>query len=264
MGEVIEVGEGLKEEWVGRRVATYRRGYHAQYIVGSPDDSPVIPPEVPDDQATFFALAAIAMNGVRKGRVRWGEAVVVYGLGIVGQLALRFCHFAGAELVVGIDIAEPRIAYLPDSPRIRGINPADCDPRKYMQELNRGRLADVVFEVTGNPDIIPEEFHVLRRQGRFVVLSSPRDNTTFDFHDLCNWPSFQIIGAHASSHPPVSTPQNPWTKERHAQLFFGLIADGELDIESLISHRESYEKAPELYNMLLEDRSRAMGVVLEW
>ncbi|MBI4530470.1 MAG: hypothetical protein HY709_03010 [Candidatus Latescibacteria bacterium] len=51
---------------------------------------------------------------------------------------------------------------------------------------------------------------------------------------------------------------------RHAELFFDLIADGELLIEPLISHRERYAEAPRLYEMLLQDRSQAMGVILEW
>jgi threonine dehydrogenase-like Zn-dependent dehydrogenase len=264
VGEIVEVADGLGEEWVGQRVATYQGGHHAQYIVGSPESSSVVPSGVPDDQATFFALARTAMNGLRQGRVTWGESVVVYGLGVLGQLAVRFCQFAGAALVLGIDIAEPRTAYLPDSPRVVGINPNDDNPEERIRGLNQDQLADVVFEVTGNPDVIPKELNVLRRQGRFVMLSSPRDNTVFDFHDLCNWPSFQIIGAHTSSHPPTSTPNNPWTKECHTQLFFDLIVKGEIDVGALISHRERYTAAPKLYNMLLEERSQAMGVVLNW
>mgnify|MGYP005651474395 CR=1 FL=1 len=51
---------------------------------------------------------------------------------------------------------------------------------------------------------------------------------------------------------------------RHAEFFFDLVADGELSIEPLISHREHYTEAARLYQMLLKDRSQAMGVVLEW
>lgn len=126
-------------------------------------------------------------------------------------------------------------------------------------------MADVVFEVTGNPDIIPKEFEALRPQGRMVLLSSPTGPTaSFDFHDLCNSPSYSIIGAHNGSHPDNATPYNQWTQHRHAELFFDYLADGELELAPLISHRAPYAKAPELYAMLLEDRSRAMGVILEW
>ena len=47
-------------------------------------------------------------------------------------------------------------------------------------------------------------------------------------------------------------------------MFFDLVANGELDISSLVSHREPFQNAPRLYEMLLEDRSRALGVILNW
>ena len=96
------------------------------------------------------------------------------------------------------------------------------------------------------------------------MLSSPRGVTEFDFHDLCNAPSFTIIGAHNGSHPAAAILDNPWTKPRDSEYFFDMIADGEIDMEPLISHREGYSEAVRLYEMLLADRSEAMGIILDW
>ena len=73
-----------------------------------------------------------------------------------------------------------------------------------------------------------------------------------------------IIGAHNSSTPSHETPANPWTWHRHSELFFDLLSDGELDVEPLISHCEPYTNAPAMYQMLLTDRTPAMGVILDW
>ena len=130
----------------------------------------------------------------------------------------------------------------------KGVNPKNENLVEKVKELTNGRMADVVFEVTGNPDIIPQEFDVLKRQGKLVILSSPRGVTkNFD-----------------GSHPHYETPYNQWTQERHAELFFNLVADGELDVKSLISHRTPYTDAPELYDILLRDRTQAMGIIMEW
>jgi len=67
-------------------------------------------------------------------------------------------------------------------------------------------------------------------------------------------------GTHNNSHPARETLDNPWVKARHAELFLDLVADGDLKLGPLISHRE----AERLYAMLLKDRSNAMGVILEW
>ena len=98
-----------------------------------------------------------------------------------------------------------------------------------------------------------------------VILSSPRGaGTLFNFHDLCNRPSHTIIGAHISSHPPAETLATRWTQRRHAELFFDLIATGELHLDALVSHRVCYREAPVIYGALLEDRAQAMGVMLDW
>lgn len=264
IGEVIGLGEGVEKEWIGRRVGIYEGGYHAQYVTVTADESYIVPEGISDDHATFFVLAKTTMNGVRRAKIEWGESVAVYGLGILGQLTARFCHLAGARPVMALDISKERFKYLPDLTGITAIDPSDPEFIDKIKRLTRNRLVDVVFEVTGNPDIIPQEFQILRPGGRFVVLSSPRGKTLFDFHDLCNRPSYSIIGAHVTSHPQMEIIGNAWTKKRNAEIFFDLVAAEELNIESLISHRESYKKAPELYQMLLKDRSKAMGIVLEW
>ena len=268
VGEVIEAGSNVDEAIVGTTVAT--RSPHARYhTVPYEQDVPFggvvpVPDAVPAEQAAFFALGGIAMNGVRRGRVDWGETVAMYGCGIVGQLALRFARIAGARPVVAFDIREDRRALLPSDPAVISANPEEIDPASAVRDAAHGRLADVVFEATGLGSIVPQEFQVLRDLGRLVILSSPREETTLDLHDHCNGPSYEIIGAHEGSHSPAETPQYPWTHERHFELYFDLVADGELEIDSLITHRVTLDEAPSFYEGLLEDRSEALGVVLEY
>jgi 2-desacetyl-2-hydroxyethyl bacteriochlorophyllide A dehydrogenase len=262
IGEVVGVSPSVDKEWIGKRVASY--GSHAQYVIAGVESVRTIERDVPEDQVVFFTIAEIVMNGVRRGRVEWGDAVAVYGAGLLGQFTARFCRMCGARPVFVIDVANGRLQRLPEDPLIIKLNPNEVDIVSAVDRGSRGRKAGVVFEVTGNATLIPSEFRILRRQGRFVVLSSPGGETLFDFHDLCNSPSFTIIGAHNSSHPTQATPDNPWTMKRHFELFVDLLADGELDVRPLISHREPYRRAVELYQMLLRDRSQAMGVILEW
>ena len=262
IGQVVSVGSGVPDEWVGRKAATH--GRHAAYVVAKPEHARVVGRDLPDEQAALFTISEIVMNGVRRSGATWGECAVVYGLGLLGQLTARYCHLAGARPVVGVDVADSRLALLPDTPGMHGINPQSQSVKDTVAALTRGRLADVGFEVTGVAELIPSEFDALRRQARLVILSSPRGITAFDFHDLCNSPSYTIIGAHNGSHPPHPSGDNPWTNHRHAELFFDLVADGDLDVAPLVSHRAAYADAPAMYEMLLADRSQAMGVVLEW
>ena len=262
VGIVTAVGADIDKTWIGRRVASY--GGHAAWVSVPIDVVHAIPAGVDDEQATFFTIAEIVMNGLRRSQLTWGESVAIYGLGLLGQLAARLAVFCGARPVIGIDTAPARLDLLRTLPAVLCVNPAGGDVEAEVLRATRDRKVDVVIELTGNQNLIPREFAILKSQGRFVVLSSPRGPTAFDFHDLCNGPSFTIIGAHNFSHPLHETPDNPWTKKRHVEFFFDRLTSRDLDLSGLVTHRAPWSEAPALYSMLLKDRSHAMGVILQW
>lgn len=261
VGTIVEIGADVDEELVGRQVAT--RAPHAKYATESAEDCLFVPADVSAEEATFFALARTSMNGVRRGDISWGEAIGVFGLGLLGQLTVQFCRVGGTRPLIAFDIAEERYEYLPDSPEIVPVNPTDDDWLDQVEEQTNGRMVETVFEVTGNANALTDELESLMEQGRLVLLSSPKTPVEFDFHTINRF-SYEVMGAHIFHQPSSPTPENPWTGERHGELFFDLLSDGEIDIERLISHRASYRDAPDMYEMLLKDRTSAMGVVLEW
>ena len=224
VGEVVALGEGVDPAWLGRRVASLRP--HARFVVAAADACRPVPDEVSDEQASFSTIAEIVMNGVRRSRLTWGEAVVVFGAGLLGQFAARVCLLAGAAAVVVVDVAPARLAFLPDDPRVHPVDPRASDAADLVREVTRGRMADVAFEVTGDPAVVARQVGVLREQGRLVILSSPRGPSTIDLHDDCMRPSITIIGAHNFSHPQVATLADPWVPARHAEAFFDLVRHG--------------------------------------
>jgi len=121
-----------------------------------------------------------------------------------------------------------------------------------------------VIECTGNKELVPAELALLRPQGKFLLFSSPSGPTMINLNDLCLKDSLTIIGCHEDSHPLRSTPDNPWDRLRNAEYFFDLLAEGQLDVGGLITHRIPYHEAPRTYEMLLEDRSHSLGVIFEW
>lgn len=263
VGEVIEFGAGVDEKWLGRRVGS--TAPHCRYAtVPVKAIRHIHRDEITDETATFYIIAQIVMRGIRMSKVGWGDATVVFGMGLLGHFAACFCRLAGAKPVIAVDTADFRLELLPEDSALIKINPLKSDLLKQVKIHTRDRMADIVFEVTGNGKLIPDEFKVLHNQGRFVVMSSPKEKTLFDFHDLCNSPSHTIIGAHNFSHPAIATAENPWTAERHCEQFFDLVADGELDIKQMITHRINYKAAPEMYTKLLTDRSQYMGIVIDW
>ncbi len=264
LGEVVAVGEGVDKVQVGDRVVGWKP--HTQFALYRASEFFMKVPEgVPDEAAVLFALAIISLNGVRRAKVQLGESVAVFGLGPIGIWAAQFARLAGARPVIGVDLFEHRRNL---AVQLKAVDVAldGADPHlvERIAEVTKGRMADVVFEVTGHPDAILTEVKVLRRQGRLILLSSPRGKTAFDFHDWCNWTSISIIGAHVSSHPPHENPDDPWTRERNTELFFELVQRGEIAAAELITHRFPADEAPSAYQMLMTERGKTGIVVLQW
>ena len=262
VGTVLAAGDDVDSNWIGRRVVSW--GCHAAFVTVDLDHCWPVPDECSEEEAAFLVLFHVAANGLRRSGLVLGESAVVYGLGIIGQLTARLCQAAGARPVFGVDVSPERVAYLPEHNGVRRVIAAGSNVADVVAAETRGRMADVVFEVTANADLFPSEVAILRNEGRFVIISSPRTATLFDFHDLCNRPSITIIGAHNWSHPPRETVQTPWTMARHAELFFDLIASRDLDVKTLISHRIAIDETPQFYEQLVQDRSQVMGALVQY
>jgi threonine dehydrogenase-like Zn-dependent dehydrogenase len=262
VGEVVEVSADVDRSWIGKRVAS--RSHHAAWATCEVPDLRLIPPEVSDEEATFATLAGVAMNGLRRARLTWGESAVIFGLGILGQLSARIASVAGAGPVFAYDLSPLRLSKLPEAAPILSVAGNMESALDEVKRRTSGVGADLAIEATGNPDVIPEEIRFLREQGRLLLLSSPRGATLFDFHDLCNRPSITIVGAHGFSQPPLATPEFPWTSKRNGDLFLDWIAAGRLSVRELITHRFSFQHATAAYALLAEGPAKSLGIILEW
>ncbi|RLF14256.1 MAG: hypothetical protein DRN06_07340 [Thermoprotei archaeon] len=260
VGEVVEVGEGVAELRVGDRVACLAP--HETYTVINAEEVVRVPEGVESEDAVFHTIAAGVINSVRLARVALGESVVVIGAGLLGQMAVQFSRLSGAYPVIVVDLYDFRLKLARLSGATITVNPSS----ESVEEVVRKEIgqADVVFEVTGNPDVIPWAIKLLRVMGRFIVLSSPRGPTTLDFHDEVNRPSRVIVGTHFTSQPLFETPHNPWTRKRNTLLFFNLLKAGIAKVSHLITHRYRLSKAREAYKLLAERKDVALGVVFEY
>ncbi len=221
-----------------------------------------LPPLVSFEQGALAVMGGISAVGVRQGRVALGETVVVLGLGLVGQFAARLARVAGARPVIGVDLF-PRRVDVAAAADVRAFNPAEIDVGQVVGDLTDGRMAEVVIEATGNPDVIPQALELAGDGGRVALLGSPRGTVEIDPYAV-HQKGVSLIGAHARVSGHAYTVQDPWTRERNLDLVMRLFADGSLSDEGLISHRVQPEAVGEIYEKLIERPRDFLGVLIEW
>src|SRR5207247_883117 len=105
-GVVVDAGAAAGFER-GDRVVT--NGPHAEYVRVPSTLAARIPEGVGFEEAAFTPIAAIGLQGIRLINPALGETIVVYGLGLIGLLAVQILRANGCR-VVGIDREPARLA----------------------------------------------------------------------------------------------------------------------------------------------------------
>jgi 2-desacetyl-2-hydroxyethyl bacteriochlorophyllide A dehydrogenase len=262
-GTVIAVGKAVTQLKKGDRVCVGWR--HATRLVANARDVVPIPEGVSFEESTFHALGSTSMNGVRISRVVLGETVVIFGMGIVGLLALQIARAFGAIRLVAIDLSDLRLEVAKRVGADVTAKPGETDLEALVKELTRGEMAEVVIEATGNPKVFPMALKLAGTLGRVVALGSPRGNTPeMDLYTELHSEGVQLLGAHSATHPAVASPYNKWTVIRNREIFLELLRRGRIETAPMITHRLPFAAAADAYRLLLADRTQAVGVILEY
>jgi len=265
-GHVTEIGKGVTRVKVGDRVAV--GAHHASRVVIPADNGnfPVVPiPDgISDDEAAWFNVASVAQIGMRRAEHELGDDVVIIGLGLIGQMAVRHLRIWGARSIIAIDTAPKRLEMAKRGGATHLLNMDAAKARDAVAEITSGRLADVVYDMTGHPAVLTSALGLARRFGKLILLSDPGAPT--DWHltgDVLNR-GVQIRGAHLGDPPLVAGDHLHWTRPNMGGLFLDFLLDGRMRVGDLITHRFAPSKAREAYDQLLNDRATAMGVIFEW
>lgn len=263
VGQIAKVGEGVKHLAEGDIVVC--DAPHTEFYIWKADKVVKVPPGVDSREASFHTLGGGVMNCVRVSGVKLGESVVVVGAGLLGQLAVQFARLSGGFPVISVDLADFRLELAKKSGADLTVNPKCLDVFEAVRDATNGRMADVLFEVTGDPQVLSQAIRLVRKMGRFIVLGSPRGVSALDFHDEVNSPSRVIIGTHFYTlHPDTETLYYPWTWTRDRETFLGMLSTGRVSVNHLISHVYSFDEAPDAYRLLYERRHECMGVLLRY
>lgn len=260
-GRVAAVGSDVQGVSVGDRVGT--RSGHQEWTVLRPAGLFPIPEGVTDEEATWLALGATVQTSIRHVAPQLGEAVVIVGLGLLGQLVTQYMRLMGARQIIAVDRWPERVDVALAHGATHGVPLPVQDARDEVMRLT-GMGAEIVYDVTGNPEVLEHALPLVRTLGRLGLLGDTgtpsRQRLTSDVVPR----GLRIVGAHDSSAPPVATLQAPWTHQALVQLFYSYLARGEMRVSDLVTHRFRPEQAKEAYHLLQTGRRKAMGVIFDW
>ena len=107
-GEVVKVGKKVESIKVGDRVVVYW-SVHANYnIVPENRVVKIEYDNISYEQAAISFISTFPLAAIRKTRLEIGESLMVMGLGILGQIAIKLAKIGGACPIIACDPIKER------------------------------------------------------------------------------------------------------------------------------------------------------------
>jgi 2-desacetyl-2-hydroxyethyl bacteriochlorophyllide A dehydrogenase len=265
VGIVADTGSAVSAAAVGDRVFTYGpHASHARY------DTARLTTRVPDDLDPAIAaasrMAGVATTSTIVAEIKDDPWVIVFGLGMVGNLAAQAFGIQGCR-VIGVDPVAGRrdLAERCGIPYTVGGSPVEA--QAAVQGITGGALGGITVDAVGHSAVVMQALRATADHGQLVILGSPRVPVQGNLTELLGevhlrwitvrgaleWrlPMYPVTGDHVSQH----------SKQ---QMIFDWLARGKMALEPLISHRLAPAQIKQAYDGLEHDPDTYTGVLLDW
>lgn len=214
-GTVESVGHGVQGLAAGQPVTALTYRAYAEYDLARADS--VIPlPEKLASRPVLGEPVACAVNVMRRSGIQEGDTVVLLGTGFLGTLLLQLLqkHKPGRVIAVSRRRMDPALA-----------ERLGVEVLTYEDQVPGG--VDVVIEATGKQGPLDLATNLVRVRGRLIVAGYHQDGPRTVNMQLWNWNGIDVINAHE---------RDPAVYRSGMEEGVRLLAEGEIDLEPLITH----------------------------
>jgi threonine dehydrogenase-like Zn-dependent dehydrogenase len=209
--------------------------------------------------------AYVAFHAVREAQVRFGDSVVVVGLGVLGLLAVRMAVLSGAETVIAIDMLANRREAALQMGADSALNPQDGDVARKVHEVNGGPGVDVAIELAGVYPALQTAIRCVRVGGTVCSAGFYQGEAKGIWlgrewhHNRLN-----MIVPHGCGwgHPPRDYPR--WDEQRAYDALASLMSKGKLTAKGLITPVVSLEEGPQIFQLIKNEPEKVIKFAVQF
>ena len=230
-GEVVEVGNEVKNLKIGDKVTSYEYGGFGEYNVAKECMCNKINSEIKYENAMGEPIKCIAtvLSGAAP---KAGDIGVIVGCGAMGQWCIQSLKGGYLSQLIAIDIDDKKLEIAKTHGATHTINSSKEDAVKRVEEITGGLMADFVIEGTGVPEVLNTCADYLKNRGKLVLMSSyERAAKEFDFFKIFI-KGISLIGA---------SPNLSVNEDDDLRRGAVLINNGTINNDLLVSHRFSLD-----------------------
>lgn len=190
--------------WKGKTLNAGLIATFNEYAVVSENRVTRIDPTSDMEIASLFGCAVTTGFGVAENnaKIRFGEAVVVFGAGGVGLNIIQAAGLLSAYPIIAVDLHDNRLDLAKSLGATHTINSSKVDAKAALQELTGNQGIDVFIDNTGQPAIIELGYELTKAQGRVVLVGVPRKGRNISIYSLPLHFDKRISGSHGGEAVP--------------------------------------------------------------
>lgn len=263
-GEVIEVGEDIKDIKKGDRVAVdpnvfcckcfycrigevhlcenmltlgvNRDGGFSQYSLIPSRSALRLEENMTYDEGALLEPVACCIHGLDKLNIQFGDTVILTGSGPIGYIMIQLIKIYGASKII---VVEPMASRRKLAERF-GANYAlesNYDNVKYITRQIVPNGVDVLVECSGNSIAQENALSLVRKGGKVLFFGCSPENQQISISSYnLNHNEIVLIGS----------TNNPFSHVKAIRL----ISSGKINIKDIISHRIALENIIDAFNMV--------------
>ena len=224
-----------KQQWASCKSYSYygsrRDGGMQSELLIKEENLIELPEGVSLDAGSMIEPSAVCLHAVKKGNIKKGGSVLIYGAGTIGLLSGLWARALGAAEVFFSDPDQRRIAF---AEKLGFKACGECE-------------ADTVIEASGAPAALIDAIERCKTEGTIVLVGHGKRDVTIP-HDIFVRILRKQLTLTGSWNSDFTDSVNDWQDSIDA------IAKGLIDPEALITHRVPLENADSAFKIIGEGK----------
>ena len=259
VGDVIQVGEGVDANLIGRRVFAFNP--HESVFEAEPESLMEIPAGVSYEDAVMLPSMETAVNFAMDGAPLVGENVLVIGQGVIGLLTTALLAQMPLASLVTLDTVEARREASLQLGASSALNPETPGMMDEIAAAFGGHGADLVYELSGRPEALDTAIAATGYGGQIVIGSwYGTKRAPVDLGGSFHRSRIKLISSQVTTIAPELSGR--WDKQRRFATAWRMVE--RLKPSQLVTHRFPVEEAADAYRLLDESPRDALQVLLTY
>ncbi len=190
-----------------------------------------LPPQIPFEQGgiSVDAVATPFHALTKKGGLRAGEKVAIFGCGGLGIHGVQIARVCGASLVIAIDVNDSALERARKVGADLVIQARDGDPVQKIKRVTYGMGVDLAVEFIGLRETVEQAIDSVRIGGRVVVVGLGPEAINLPPPTSFVRTELSLLGSYGSTTSEIQTVVN-------------LIGGGILDLSNSVTERFRLEE----------------------